>query len=103
LDTVYAACPGLLLFAAAAVFLHVLSGFVPRFRFALTVLNVLLHAAAAAAILTVGGNMEDFVLLLLISAFAALLVGEREETEKNARAAEEKGETEEKEGTEHDV
>ncbi len=64
---------------AAAVGLHVLSHFLPRFGTAVTVFSVLLHAAGCALLLFTGAAIEEAVLFLLVSAFVSLFIGGREE------------------------
>lgn len=82
MDITFITQPWLLAFAAAVLSLHALTFFVPKLRFPLTVVNVLVHVASIAVLLIAGATLEETLLFLLISACVSLLFGRLEENKK---------------------
>ncbi len=90
MDSVYLTHPLLLLFFAVLLGAEVLTHFLPRFAFPLTVAIVVLGAVFCGCVLVAGGTLYEFVLALLACCVLSMALGAREHKKEQADASSDK-------------
>ena len=86
MDSVYLSHPLLLLFFAVLLGAELLTHFLPKLAFPLTVACVLLCAVFCGCVLVAGGTLYEFVLALLACCVLSMALGAREHKKEQAKA-----------------